>query len=165
MTMRLLNADLSAGTTLTNSTTETALCTYTFPAYALQAGKVYQFEAAFLVPDQNSTDTLLLKGYLGATGIGDTAIFTVNATDVADGDLAVVRGTLVVRSVGSAGVVAALSFASDADAATEAAGAHYVLVSSLDTTAALNLVIAGTWSVAHADNQVASQMFNVYEIV
>lgn len=163
--LRLLSVDVADGTTHTNSTDEAVLASYTFPANSWQAGKVYEFVAACEVPDNNSTDTLTLRVRIGGTTLTGTAIFTSGAVDSADGDIAVIRGTLVVRDADSSSTVAYAVLGSNPDAATIAAGAHAGTVASLDATAAIYLELTADWSVAHADNQVNSLIFNVYEVV
>lgn len=162
--MRLLSALLADGATHTNSTDETVLASYSFPAESFQVGKVYRFRAAVEVPSTNSTDTLTLRARLGGTTLAGTAIFTSGAVDAANADLAVIDGEFTVRSIGATGVAAYAVAGSNPDAATIALGAH-AGTATVDTTSACLLEITADWSVAHADNQCNATSFTVFEAV
>jgi hypothetical protein len=163
--LRLLSAITADGATHTNSTDEAVLASYSFPANSWQAGKVYKFDAAVECPSTHASDTLTLRVRIGGTTLTGTAMFTSNATDVADGDIAVISGTLVVRDADSSSTVAYMIAGSDSDAASEVMGAHAGTVASLDATAPILLEVTGDWSAANAANQVNALAFNVYEIV
>lgn len=156
---RLLQVDTAAGTTLTNSTTETALASYVFPANFFTASKVIRFSFACLTASSNSTDTLTIK-----VNFGGTAVATSTAVDQANNDVCVVEGTITIRDADSSGTAVAAVLVSDPDANGTSADAFYASVGSLDFTGALTLSVSGTWSVAHADNQVASQLWVVEEL-
>lgn len=166
MSCRILALDTASGTAHTNSTDEAVLASYTIPAGGLAVGKILRFRAVINVTSTNSTDTLQLRCRLGGTTLTGTAFFTSNATDVADNDLAVIEGELVCRSDSDSesGTVIASAIGSDTDAATEALGAHWASITSLDLTSDLYLEVTGDWSVAHADNSVQSEAFTVLEI-
>jgi hypothetical protein len=164
MGFRNLSRLIAAGTTHTNSTDEAALDSYTFPANFWQVGKVVRCKWAALVADNNSTDTLTTFVRLGATGLGDTAVFTSGAVDVADNDVSAVEVDLVCRSVGASGVVYAVARGSDPDAPHSKLIGDALTSVSVDTTAASTIVFSADWSVAHADNQVAAQFGTVDEI-
>lgn len=160
--MQLIDVQSAAGTTLTNSTTETVLASKAFPANFWQPGKVVKARALVTVPSTNSTDTLTVVARFGAAALTGTAIGTTGALDVANDDLCVVDVELVCRSVGIEGVIVATVLLSK-DAAGTAAGASGSVVSSVDTTAATYLGITGAWSVANAGNQCAVQALTVVE--
>ena len=165
--LRRLNIDLARGTEHENTVTEGSIAGYDFPANFWTTGKVVEFVGSLTVVDSNSTDTLLLAVRFGAstTVTSNTSLAAGAAVDVADADIATVRGTLVCRSAGSAGSFFCSINQSDADAAGVAVKAYAAVASSIDTTAATYLDWTGDWSVAHADNEVASDLWNVYEIV
>lgn len=160
MGLKLLNAITAAGTAVTNTTTETAVASYSIPAYGAQNGKVYHWECGVRTTGQNSTDTLLVKAYLGST-----AIYTSAAVDQAAGDVSIVRGVIVVRDADSSGTAVCLTTGSDPDASGSIAPkGELVLVSSLNFQAAIALSVKVTWSVAHASNSCQAELFNVYEV-
>ena len=163
MSFVVLSASTAAGTTHTNSTDEAVLASHTFPAGFWQAGKVVKARGLCTVPDQNSTDTLTIVARFGASALTGTAIGTTGNIDVADNDLALFDVELACRSVSAGVAVIVATVACVLDAAGTALGAHGSVVSSVDTTAATYLALTGDWSVAHADNQVACQMFTVVE--
>lgn len=164
--LRNLHRLVAAGTTHTNSTDEAALDSYTFPADFWQVGKRVKCKWAAVVADNNSTDQLTTYVRFGATGLGDTAVFTSGAVDVADNDVSTVEVELICRSTGSAGVLVAVARGSDPDAAhSKLIGDAVTTLSSIDTTAATTIVFSADWDVAHADNQVAAQFGVIDEIV
>ncbi len=165
MALRGLSFDVAAGTAHTNSTTETAIASYTFPAGSLQAGKCYKWEAVVRATATDSTDTLALVAYFGGTTL-TTAVATLNATDVADNDVVFFQGTLQVRDADDSSTVVHLILTQN-PAATGAGTLeyHHTITASLDTTAALLLEIGADWSVAAAANSCQSELFNVYEVI
>ncbi len=164
--LRLLSAAVAQGTEVENTTTEGVLASYTFEENFFKKGKVVHFEALVKVLDNNSTDTLVVRARLGGTTLTGTAIVTTSAVDVSDDDICVVRGSLVCRDNPTAsGTIVAMAEANDPDAAGQATESYGAVVSSLDLTADLLLEITAEWSVAHADNEVAAEAFNVFEVV
>lgn len=170
MAFNLLSAQIAEGTEVENTTTEGALASHTFAANSLQVGKVYLITGSALVVDSNSTDTLTLRLRIGASAApaSNTAVAATAAIDSADGDIAAFVAYMTVRAVGTAGSVVIHGSICQADAeavgTTPMFGFHQV-VTSLDTTAALNLQYSAEWSVAHADNEVSASSFIVAEIV
>jgi len=154
--------DLTAGTTLTNSTAETVLKSHTFPADWFQLGVGHGFTATVRVPSTNSTDTLTLRARLGGTTLTGTVIAVTAAIDVADDDTAVISGSFTFDTIGTAGAGEASSSTVGPDAAGIATGSgQSTALASLDTTAALLLEITGEWSVASASNQCAAQKLQI----
>jgi hypothetical protein len=147
-----------------NSTTEGSIARKQFVAGELLPGKVYGFECGVIVNDNNSTDTLTLTVRFGtsSTVTSNTAIATSAAVDVADGDVAIVRGTIEVQSatryvfrveMAEPDAIGTITMKNQGPVLfTAAAGTAYYL----DVTA--------DWSVAHADNEVAAMSFLVYEL-
>ena len=159
--MSLLYAATAAGTTLTNSTAETSLGSYTFPANFFQAGKVIKFRATVATPSSNGTDTLTTRVKLGSA-----TLYTSAAVDQANGDVQVVEGVLTCRGNPGASVVfAGGGLAMPPDASGTAATGWAAVTAGQNTAAALALDVTGTWSVAHADNQCALQSLVIEELV
>lgn len=157
------NVDVANGTTHTNSLVETAIASSVFQPGELRIGSVIHFEALVKVLSAQSTDTLTLKVYCGTTAL-TTAIFTNAAEDVTTNDIWHVRGTIVIRDTDDAGGYQAVVSGSTIPDA-EGTYTHKVeetVQSSLNLQdSALRLEIGADWSVAHADNQVATAMWNV----
>jgi hypothetical protein len=146
---------------LTNSTSDTAIGTVSFPAGYFVDGKVIQFVAIVRSTATTSTDTLVVKAKFGGT-----AFFTSTAVDQADNDICVIRGSITVRDADSSGTVWCEAIGPNADAtSTLATYAHAASIASLDFTAALTLVISGTWSAASASNSCQLEVLNVYASV
>jgi hypothetical protein len=159
--MSLVYAATAAGTTLTDSTVETSLGSYTFPANFFQLGKVIKFRATVATPSSNSTDTLVIKAK-----IGSATLYTSAAVDQANGDVQVVEGTLTCRgNPGASVVLAGGGFAMPPDASGTAATGWAAVTAGQNTAGALALDITGTWSVAHASNQCALQSLVIEELV
>jgi hypothetical protein len=147
--MSLLSVLTAAGTPVTDTTAETSMGGYTFPANFWQSGKVVKFSGLVRVIDSNSTDTLLVK-----VKVGSTAIITTAAVDVADGDVCAFSGVLACRdNPGATSTIVAQGFYGPADASGTAALEFGAVVGSLNTAAALAFDVTATWSVAHADNE------------
>jgi hypothetical protein len=163
--MRLLYALLSAGTALTNSTTETVLGSYEIPANGLQAGKVYQLSGAVVATATNSTDTLRIRVRVGPTTLTGTVVADSAAVDVANGDVVAWNLTATVRNTGSTSVVLVSGFCS-APGAEGTATARVAFESlSLDSTVAQKIEATGVWSVANAGNSCRCDSFIVAEMV
>jgi hypothetical protein len=154
-----LHSQIAVGTALTNSTTETALASYTIKGGTLAAGKSIAFDATFVTTAAQSTDTLTLKVY-----IGSTAIATFTAEDQTTNDVSVITGKLTSRSLAASATVVGWVLGTDADATGEAARGFVAVTGSLDTTADLVLSIKGTWSAQSAADSVQCESFNVIEL-
>ena len=163
--MRLLYALLSAGTALTNSTTETVLGSYEIPANGLQAGKVYQLSGAVVATATNSTDTLRIRVRVGPTTLTGTVVADSGAVDVANGDVVAWSLTATVRNTGSTSVVLVSGFCS-APGAEGTATARVAFESlSIDSAVAQKIEATGVWSVANAGNSCRCDSFVVAEMV
>jgi hypothetical protein len=157
---RILACDTAAGTALSNTTTETTVASYAFKARELQDGSVISFTFAARATATNATDTLLFKVYLGST-----AIYTCTAVDVANNDVSLITGKIVIRDADSSGTAVCVARGSDCDATgTLNPQDEVTLVSSVDFTAALTLAVKGTWSVASASNSCQSEMWLVEQL-
>jgi hypothetical protein len=162
--LKLISADVADGTTHSNSTDEAVLASYVFPANFFTSGKVIKFDCALEVPSSNATDTLTVRVRFGPTTLTGTALATSSAVDSANSDVCAITGTIVCRDADSSGTIVAMIFLNDPDATGQATESYVAEVSSLDFTAAQRLEVTGDWSVAHADNDVNSLIFNVYEV-
>jgi hypothetical protein len=110
--MSLLSVLTAAGTPVTDTTAETSMGGYTFPANFWQAGKVVKFSGFVRTTASDSTDTLLVK-----VKIGSTTLITTAAVDVADGDVCAFSGVLACRNnPGATSTIVAQGFYGPADA-------------------------------------------------
>lgn len=154
-----LYSQTAAGTAVTNTTTETAVASYTIKGGTLAAGKSIKFSAVCQTTASNSTDTLLYKVYLGST-----AIATLTAVDQANNDIATFDGELTSYALSSSTTVVSKVIANDSDATGQAARCFGAPTTGVDTTADIVLSINATWSVANAGNSCYCAMFNVDEV-
>jgi hypothetical protein len=170
MSYRQLAAQIAQGTEVENTTTEGALASHTFAANSLQVGKTYLITGSGIVNDNNSTDTITPRLRFGASTApaSNTAVAAGAAVDAADADVGSFICFMTVRAVGTAGSVVFHGSMSEMDAAAAATTPMHgfsTVVGSLDTTAPLYFQHSVEWSVAHADNEAASDSFIVAEIV
>jgi hypothetical protein len=151
----------AAGTALTNSTTRTALASYTIKAGVLKVGSRIRFRAQAIATATNSTDTLTLD-IGGAVGGTPASIVASAATDVANDNVGVIEGEIVIRTVGATGTAAGTAKVSTLAASATAAPVEKIIASfTIDTTADLVLGLYGTWSVASASNSCRADTFVV----
>lgn len=143
----LLYSSVAASAAVTNTTTETAFDkSLTLPAGALQAGDVVRIRFQGIATSTNSTDTLTIKAYIGAT-----EVMAIAAVDAANSDVFVGYCEVVIRTVGATGTCVAMG-TGITDAAATAMGALYKASQAIDTTAANSVAVKATWSVASASN-------------
>lgn len=162
----LLYRMTAAGTAHTNSTTETVLASYAFPAYAFQPGKVYHLHAAAIATATNSTDTLTVVVRLGPTTLTGTTIGTTGAVDVSDNNVVVVDLYLTVRDADSSSTVMVTGLATILGAeGTVTARAVFEQVTSLDWAVVQYLELTGDWSVASASDSCRADQFILTEHV
>lgn len=165
MGFKLVSMASAEGAEHENTTTEGSMARKLFAAGELLPGKMYGFQCGVVVNDNNSTDTLTLAVRFGSssTVTSNTAIATSAAVDVADGDVAIVEGTIHVQS--ATRIVFVVKMAEpDAIGTITMKNQGPVLFTSAANTA-YYLDITGDWSVAHADNEAAAMCFAVWEIV
>lgn len=145
----MLYSNQAASTALTNSVTATTFDTkYSMPANSLKPGDVIRVKYQGIATATNSTDTLAIDVVFGGTTIAATA-----ATDAADNDIFVGEFDIIVRSVGATGTFVARGFGGALGASGTATGrARFKASTSFDTTAAFDVGVQGTWSVASASN-------------
>lgn len=162
--MRNLSVRKAAGTVHTNSTDEGVLDSYTIKANTLHAGKIIRVEFMARVTDNNSTDTVVIKVRIGATTLTGTAVITTTAVDSEDGDMCTGWLHIVSRGHGTSESLVCFGAANDADATGQAARHFAAIVGSINTKADLLVEVTADWSVAHAENDVQIEAFNVFEL-
>lgn len=153
----LLALITESSTSITNTATETAFSkTVSIPANYLRVGQALRLRAKARCTSTNGTDTFKISSRVGTAagvllGVGP-------AVDVANDDKATIDLTLTVRAIGASGKVTSAGFAGTAGS-TSATGSIGEL--TVDTTAAVVLVITGTWGAANAGNIVVLEDFVV----
>lgn len=128
------------------SSAETVIATYSFAAGQLKTGSVIEFLAALLAVATNSTDTFQWRVRLG--GLTGTVVADSTAIDLANNDVGVLSGAIVVTDDGATGHIRALS----QSMLKSTANPLVVGSTAIDTTAAQTLVITATHSSANAGN-------------
>lgn len=133
-------------TPVTTAETDYALPQFTIPANSLQAGDVIHIRAEGIFTTTTSTDTVIIKLYLGAT-----AIVTTTAIDVANNDIFVIDIDIVVRTVGASGTMVvsgsyAVGTPGEATTVVEKMTPWFLASTALDTTAAKTVKLSQTWS-------------------
>lgn len=152
----LLYAAVAASTAVTNTTVQTAFDkSVTIPAGSLKAGDVIRVLLQAIATATNSTDTLAV-----ALQIAGADVVATPAVDVANNDIAVIMADIVVRTVGAGGTFVAAGFASLGTPGTATARAVNKASTAIDTTAALTIRGAATWSVANAGNSCRLDVLN-----
>lgn len=158
---KLIHRLEAAGAGHTNATADTALPsgTFTFPANFFQNGKRIDFIAVVRSPTTTGATTLVLKAKFGGT-----AFVTTTAVDQADGDVAVIKGSILVRDADGSGTAVCEAVAGESDATGTITGKMFAaVIASLDFTAAIALAITATWSAADA-NSCQLERFEIVEI-
>lgn len=149
-------SNTASGTSLTNSTTETVLGSYTLPANTLKAGSVLRVRALARVTANNSTTTLTVRLRIGPTTLTGTALIATTATDTSVNDVVVLDYTLLALAAPGASVACrGCGYFSEPGAA---GGAFKTAVlgtggvgANLATNGALKLEVTGQWSAADAN--------------
>lgn len=133
-----------------NTTDETAYDTYaTINGADLRVGDVIEVFAQGHVLDQNATDSLNNKLYLGTEEICATG-----AVQAADDQIWTIHAFIVIRAVGASGAVAAMGTFSPAAAAGSCTTEAFAKSeASEDLSGSLFCGVKATWSAAHADNE------------
>lgn len=153
----LAYANVAASAEVENTTAETAFDkSFTVDGASLQAGDVLKVRAQGVVVDNNSTDTLNVKLYLGTEEIAATG-----AVDVADGDIFFIDATIVVRTVGATGTIVACGLVGLGVIGTVTAKPFLKAQATEDISGNVAITVKGTWSVAHADNEVRLDILTV----
>jgi hypothetical protein len=152
----LLYASTAASTAVTNTTTETAFSTaFTLPAEVLNAGDVVRIRFQGIATATNSTDTLTIKAYIGAT-----EVMAIAAVDAVNDDIFVGICDVVIRTAGASGTCVAMG-TGITDVSATAMGALYKASQAIDTTAANSIAVKAKWSVANAGNSCRLDILSV----
>lgn len=152
----------AAGTALSNSTTRTALASFTVKGGTLRAGSRLRVRAQVIATATNATDTLLLD-IGGAVGGTPAALCSSSAVDVANNDIGFFDLDIQVRTIGASGtlVVAGHYVKTLAALDTAVTKPFFLASTTIDTTADFVLGVYGTWSVASASNSCRADVFTV----
>lgn len=154
MSKRVTYTSVAASAAHTNTTTEALFDkTYTVPANTLKAGSVIKIRYQGIATSTNSTDTLLVKLYLG--GLTGTALLTGTATDVANDNIFAGEAMVVVRTIGASGTFVAVGTHTDVPAAAGTAVHDITEITAstaIDTTTTQVIGVGADWSVASASN-------------
>lgn len=146
-----------ASTVVTNTTTPTTFDqNYTIPANTLKVGDVIHVHGEVSVPNQNSTDTLQLNLLIGATVIAATV-----ALDVATNDIGFFDAEIVIRTIGASGTFVATGTQGIGTPGTVTAKPFVKQSTTIDTTAAQEIGIQATWSVASASDQARQDVLTI----
>lgn len=140
---------------LTASAAETILATYSIPANSLKQGQVLAFIAALIATATNATDTFQFRVRLG--GLTGTVVADTTAIDLANNDVGVIRGEVVIREDGAVGAFVAESLSMLKTTPTPS----LVQSTAIDTTAATTLVLTGQHSTTSAGNISKATIFAV----
>jgi hypothetical protein len=159
---RVVSCLTEAGTAHSDSTTETALASYTIPADTLKAGTVVKVRYQGIATATNSSDTLTIKLYLG--GLSGTALLTGTATDVANNNIFAGEAMIVIRTAGASGTFVSVGTHTEVPAASGTAVhdvTEIVASTAIDTTATVAVAVGADWSVASASNSCRMDIFVV----
>lgn len=152
-------SQMVASTVLTNTTVATKYDqNYTFPANSLRAGDTIRITGEISIPSGNSTNTLQTDLLIGATTVATLTAF--DPTD-AGGDIITVYAELEVRTIGASGTIVGFVVFTKNVNGTMTTFTKQLASTAIDTTAAQQVALQGTWSVANAGNQSRQDMFNV----
>lgn len=141
---------------VTNTVTETIVGTVTIPANRLKTGTIIEFLAALIATATNSTDTFQGRVRLG--GVAGTVVADTTAIDLANSDVGVLKGQIVIRTDGAGGTFVAASQSQMKTTSNPLVSASV----AIDTTAAITLVFTIQESVASAGNSAVAREFNVF---
>lgn len=159
----LAYSNVAASAAHTNTTTEALFDKqYSVPANTLKAGTVVRIRFQGIATATNSTDTLLIKLYIG--GLAGTALLTGTATDVANSDIFAGWFELVIRTAGASGTMVGFGAHTDVPAASGTAAmsiAEILASTAIDTTAAQVIGVGADWSVASASNSARLDILTV----
>ena len=147
---------IADGTSLENTVTETVLASKTIDGGILRAGDVLEILARVWVEDNNSTDTLTIKLY-----VGTEEIVTTGAVDVADDDIGFIHAFVTIRAIGASGAVEATGTVALGVPGTVTAKPFRKAQATEDISGDVAIAIKGTWSVAHGDNECEAEHFSV----
>jgi hypothetical protein len=144
-------------TTVTNTTTETAIGSHTLPANTIKAGTTVRIRGSFRVTGNAAADTVVVKIKIGSTAIMTSASLAMVANDVAIYEAAITGyaapGAAAAVVTSSMMLVTVGGTASQKPQAT--ASANYA------TNGTLALSATVQWSAASASDVLVAQQFSV----
>lgn len=161
----LVHRVVADSTAITNTASESAYdnCSYTIAANSLAVGDVFRIRASGVVTT-NSTDTAVIKMYLGSTAILVTATI-----DTASGDVFVLDCTVVIRTIGTSGtfVTFGTSYIGTPSAAASAAdvpGGDETGSTSINTTTSNAITVKVTFNAASTGSTATCEAFTVEKV-
>lgn len=161
---RVTDLATGEGAEVENTTTEGSLYRRIFQPGELVPGKVYQMRVPVIVNDNNSTDTCTLRVRFGTNTApaSNTACGASAAINVEDADAALVIAYLEVQSASRAVCYGMLS-APDAANVEKMCSFGPTVLTIATGGGPYYWDVSATWSVAHADNEVAAAGGHVIE--
>lgn len=159
-----LYAITATPTALSNSTTETVLCTYTVPAGSLSVGRVYKVTASGTYDAIVNGGTLALYLRLGGlTGANWSAFTWAQSATASTARPWSLTATFTVRTIGSSGTISGggLALGGFGTGVPVASVSTLNPASTVNTSNALDLVLDGKWSTADAGNVLRVEQFIV----
>ena len=157
----LINAAVADSTDVENTVTETAFSTgsRTIDASKLIAAHCIHVIAQARVTDENSTDTLTVKLY-----VGTEEICTTGAVNSADEDIVYIDAYITVRIAGASGHLQACGLVANGVIGTVTAKPFRKADAAEDLSGDVAIAVKATWSVANADNEVNLETY-IVEII
>lgn len=152
-------AAIQAPVTGITGSTEVVAATLTIPAGLLIAGDILEINARVIAAGVNATDTF--TGRLRVGGLAGTIIAATSAVNPTVGDGGYLRARLLVVSVGASGV---LSGSGESAHSSTLGKVISSAVSSLNTTAAISVVVTGQWSSASASDLESLVEFDIQRL-
>lgn len=144
-------------TAISNTTTETAFDkSVALAANSLKVGDVIRTHFQGIATATNSTDTLAVKLYVGTVNV-----LTIAAVNATDNDIFYGFFDTVIRTIGASGTLVGCGISAALGATGGAAITAYKASTTVDTTAALDVSVKATWSVASASNSCRLDVLNV----
>lgn len=156
-----------AETQLSTSTEGLYDKSYTFPANTLNVGDVIRVRYQVFVTSSNSTDTLTIKLYFGASGITGTALQASSATDAVNSDILTGEAWIIIRTIGTSGTFVAAGTHGKVEAASDTATETFAVATAstaINTTTTNVIGVSAKWSVANSGNVSVLRMLTVEKL-
>lgn len=142
------------GAPVTNTTAETVMASFAIPAGALKQGRIIDFLAAAIATATNGADTFRYRVRLG--GLTGGVVADSGAIDLANNDVLVAQGHIVIREDGASGSIVGAS-----QGVLKTTAFNTLLdATAIDTNTALSLVLTCTQSAASASNSARATVLN-----
>lgn len=156
-----ISAAVAASAAITATLAETVFSTGTFAiaANSLAVGDVLRVRLQGIATATNSTDTLNAKLKIGSVEVAATG--AINATN---DDIFYMDVDIVVRTIGAGGTIVAAGVVGIGVEGTVTAKPLKKASATLDTTAASDITVTGTWSTADAGNSCRLDVLNVQKL-